>query len=439
MLYRLIKNKIAKNAGWLIGGHIAQMLISFIVSILTARYLGPDNYGLISYGTAYISFFTSFCTLGINAIIVKELINNRENEGKIMGTAIGLKAISSFLSAITIVLLVFFIDKGDPVAIKVVAICSLGLILKVTDVFTYWFQSYLKSKITAIVGLIGYLVISIYKVILIVTMQSVYWFAFSTSLDYFLVGFILWLIYKKQKGQKLVFSRFYAKKLLKSSWNFILPSLMVSIYAQTDKFMLKQMLGDSEVGFYATAVALTNMWGFVMQAIIDSLNPSIMEDHKANNREKYIQKNKLLYAIVFYVSMIVSLLYCLLSKPMIYILYGEAYLPAYMPLCVITWYSAFSYLGVARNTWVVCENKQKYLIWLYISAATTNIILNLILIPYAGVVGAAFASLLAQVMSSIIAPCFIKSMRPNAILMFEAIILKGILPKKSKDTNNIDL
>jgi hypothetical protein len=55
--------------------------------------------------------------------------------------------------------------------------------------------------------------------------------------------------------------------------------------------MLKHMLGDSEVGFYATAVALANMWCFVIQAIIDSLNPSIMEDHKANNREKYIQKN----------------------------------------------------------------------------------------------------------------------------------------------------
>ena len=439
MLRRLVKNKVAKNAGWLIGGHIAQMLISFIVSILTARYLGPNNYGLISYGTAYVSFFTSFCTLGINAVIVKELINNRENEGKIMGTAIGLKAIASYLSAITIILLVFVIDRDDPVAIKVVAICSLGLVLKVTDVFTYWFQSYLKSKITAIVGLIGYLVISVYKVILIINNQSVYWFAFSTSLDYLVVGVSLCFIYKKQKGQNLIFSRSYARELLKSSWNFILPSLMVSLYAQTDKIMLKHMLGDSEVGFYATAVALANMWCFVIQAIIDSLNPSIMEDHKANNREKYIQKNKLLYAIVFYVCMIVSLLYCLLSKPMIYILYGEAYLPAYMPLCVITWYSAFSYLGVARNTWVVCENKQKYLIWLYISAAATNIILNLILIPYAGVVGAAFASLLAQVMSSIIAPCFIKSMRPNAILMFEAIILKGILPKKSKDTNNIDL
>ena len=438
MLRNLIKNKIAKNAGWLIGGQIAQMVVSFIVSILTARYLGPGNYGLISYGTAYVSFFTSFCTLGINSVIVKELIGNRENEGRVMGTAIGLKAISSFLSAVTIILFVIVIDRNDPNAIGVVAICSLGLIFQAMDVFKYWFQSYLKSKVTAIVGLIGYIIISVYKVVLIFTLQEVYWFAFSTALDYAFIGLALFFIYKKQGGKRLRFSFNYAKKLLKTSYHFILPSLMVAIYAQTDKIMLKHMLGDSEVGFYATAVSLAGMWCFVLQAIIDSLNPSIMEDHKANNREKYIQKNKLLYAIVFYVSMVVSILYCLLSKPMIYVLYGEEYLPAAIPLCIITWYSAFSYWGVARNTWIVCENKQKYLIWLYFSAAVMNVVLNLILIPCAGMAGAAIASLLAQIISSVVAPCFIKSLRPNVKLMLESVLLKGVFSSSNKDKSDIN-
>ena len=169
-----------------------------------------------------------------------------------------------------------------------------------------------------------------------------------------------------------------------------------------------------------------------MQAVIDSLNPAIMEDRKAMRTKAYVQKNKLLYAIVFYMSVIASVLYCVLAKPMIHILYGEAYLPTVVPLRIITWYTAFSYLGVARNAWVVCENKQKYLIWLYISAAISNVILNFILIPPLGTAGAAIASLAAQIVTVVIAPCFIKPLRPNVRMMVEAITFQGVLPQDNK-------
>ena len=312
MLKAFLKNKVTQNASWLIGGQIAQMVISFIVSILTARYLGPSKYGLINYGTAYTAFFSSLCTLGINSVIVKELVHNREQEGVVIGTSLALKALSSLLSCITIFALVSIIDKDDPTVIVVTLICSIGLFINVLETFKYWFQSYLNSKVTAIVALIGYSIVSCYKVVLIMTNQNVIWFAFSTSIDYFCIGIGLFFVYKKQGGQKLKFSLGYARLLLKKSVHFILPSLMVSIYAQIDKIMLKQMLGEAEVGFYSTAVALSSMWCFVLQAVIDSLNPSILEEKKAGNIEGYIRKNKLLYAIVFYMSIGVSILYCIL-------------------------------------------------------------------------------------------------------------------------------
>ena len=51
-----IRRKEVQNAGWLIAGKIAQMVISLFVSLLTARYLGPGNYGLLSYAAAYTAF-----------------------------------------------------------------------------------------------------------------------------------------------------------------------------------------------------------------------------------------------------------------------------------------------------------------------------------------------------------------------------------------------
>ena len=432
MLNKLLKNKIAKNASWLIFGQIAQMMISFIVGVLTARYLGPARYGLISYGTAYTAFFSSLCTLGINSVIVKELVNNREKEGMVMGTALVLKALASLFSCFTIAAIVSIMDKNDSMVILITIICSISLFINVLDTFKYWFQSYLKSKFPAILGIIAYAITAAYKVILIITKQNVVWFAFSLSIDYLCIGVGLFFIYKKQGGQRLKFSWLYAKQILKKSMHFVLPSLMVAIYAQTDKIMLKKMLGETEVAFYSIAVTLSSMWCFVLQAVIDSLYPSIMEAHKEGNRESYLQKNKLLYAIVFYMSIGVAILYCIFAKPMVRILYGTEYLPVVAPLRIVTWYTTFSYFGVARNAWIVCENKQRYLLALYLSAAVANICLNCLLIPRFGSIGAAYSSLLSQIVSSIVVPMFMKEFRPNVRLITEGILLKGVFSKRKK-------
>lgn len=108
------------------------------------------------------------------------------------------------------------------------------------------------------------------------------------------------------------------------------------------------------------------------------------------------------------------------------LVYGEAYAPAASSLKIIAWYTIFSYLGVARNSWIVCENKQRYLKYMYFSAAIINVILNYIMIPVWGPQGAALASLITQICTAMILPLFIKDMRPNAKLMIEAFMLKGL-------------
>lgn len=107
-------------------------------------------------------------------------------------------------------------------------------------------------------------------------------------------------------------------------------------------------------------------------------------------------------------------------------MYGEAYLPTVGPLRIVTWYTAFSYLGVARNAWGVSENKQNYLKYLYVGAAVTNVVLNAILIPGFGASGAAAASLITQISTILVFPALIKDLRPNAVMMMQAITLKGI-------------
>jgi len=426
MIKKFIKNRTVKNAGWLIGARIVQMIISLVVGLLTARYLGPSNYGLINYASAYTAFFSSLCTLGINSLLVKEFVDNPNDEGKIIGTTLGLRAISSFLSAIATVGIVCVVDMGEKTTIAVVALCSIGPIFHVLETFNFWFQKRLQSKVTAIATLTAYIATCIYRLFLIITGQNVMYFALASSIDYICVGAILLISYKRCGGKKLNFSWKYGKNLLSRSYHFILASIMVAIYGQTDKLMLKHMMNTTEVGYYSTASAVCSMWVFVLTAIIDSMYPSIMEANK-QNEELFKKRNRQLYAIVFWVSVFVSLCFTLFGGLLIKILYGEAYLSAVSPLKIITWYTAFSYLGVARNAWMVCKDKQKHLKSIYFLAAVCNVILNFIFIPLWGASGAAVASLISQVLTSIILPLFIKGLKENSVLMLEAICLKGIL------------
>ena len=425
MKCQLFKSATIKNAGWIIFGRIAQMSISLFVGLLTARYLGPSNYGLINYATAYVAFFMTLCTLGLNSILVKEFVDNPQKDGEIIGSTLIMRGISSLLSAGIIICLVGFVEAGERDTIIVTSLCSIGLVFNIFETFNSWFQSKLMSKITTIVSLVAYIVTSIYKIILLSLGKSVAWFAFSTSVDYICIGVLLFICYKKTGGSKLAFSLQTCKNMLEKSIHFILPGVMVAIYGYADKIMLKHMLSEVEVGYYSTAAALCGMWCFVLSAIIDSVNPSIM---KAFKKDSFLfeKRNRQLYAIVFYISIGVSIALCALAKPVVWILYGEQYLPAANPLRVITWYTAFSYLGVARNAWIVCENKQKYLKYIYISSAICNVVLNFVFIPLWGTTGAALASLITQIATTLIVPFFIKEIRRNSILIVEGIFLKEI-------------
>lgn len=420
MVSKLVNNKIVKNASWLVIGKCFQVLIEFLVLLITARYLGPSNYGLINYAAAYTAFFYSICTLGINSIIVKEFVDYPNKEGEIIGTTLLLRLIISIISFIIIYVIVYIIDSGDKLTLIVVSLCCIGMIFQIFETFNYWFQSKLQSKVTAIIGLLAYFIMSVYKIVLVITGKSVAWFAFAKTLDYVFIAIFLFIAYKKYDGSKLKFSYTRAKNLFEKSHHFIITAMMTAVYAQTDKIMLKLYYDEASTGYYTTATTICLSWCFILSAIIDSVYPEIAKKYNID-KAQFEKLNKQLYAIVFYISVIVSFFITVFSELVVKILYGEVYLPAAQPLKIITWYTAFAYIGVARNIWVVCKNKQKYLKYVYIGSSLLNVILNFLFIPYMGINGAAWASLISQI-STIIIPFFIKDLRENSILILKAIL-----------------
>lgn len=417
------RNSTTKNAAWIISCKIAQSLLGMIVSMLSARYLGPSNYGLISYAASIVAFVLPIVQLGFRSTLVSEVVDNPEKEGEIVGTALLFNTLSSIACIVAVLSFVYVANPNEPTTWIVCALYSISLFAQALEMIQYWFQAKMISQYTSLTGLAAYVVVTGYKIYLLIAGKSVYWFAVSYALDYFIIAIVLIILYQKLSTQKLRVSvRRFCRMFSKSKY-FIVSSLMVNIFAQTDKIMLKAMLSEEAVGIYSAAVTCAGLTSFVFSAIIDSFRPMIFE-YKKGSQKTYEDSLISCYSVIIYLSLAQSLVCTVFSKLIIGILYGAAYTASAGVLSLVVWYTTFSYMGPIRNIWMLAENKQKYLWIINLSGAVINVMLNALLIPNKGVMGAALASLITQIFTNVIIGFIIKPIRCNNRLM-----IKGCNPK----------
>ena len=414
-----MKHSVFKNAAWIIGCKIVQSLINLLIGLLTARYLGPSNYGIISYVSSIVAFAMPIMQLGLKQTLVKEFVQATDREGEILGTALMINIVSSILCMIGSVAFVAFVDAGEKEIILVCMLYSMTLLFQATEMTQYWFQSKLLSKYPSIATLCAYIVVAVYKLYLLVTQKSVVWFALSNVLDYFLISLILMVIYRKVGGQRLGIDWKLGRQMLSRSKYYIIPSLMVMIFQHTDRIMIKMMIGEAETGMYSAAITCIGISGFVFAAVIDSVRPVILE-MKTKDQALYETRVIQLYSIITCMSMAQSVGMALLAKPLVWLMYGPEYAGSARILAVAVWYITFGYYGSVRNIWILAEEKQKYLTGINIAGALANVILNFCLIPIFGAIGAAVASLVTQFFTNVIIGFIFKPIRRNNYLMVKS-------------------
>ena len=423
MKFRFMNNRPLKNAAWIVGCKCVQSVLGLVISMFSARYLGPANYGLINYIASVVAFVIPVMQLGLRSTLVQEFIDDPDGEGKTLGTALGMNVISSIACMVGVTSFVGLVNRNEKTTIIVCALYSLNLLFQALEMTQYWFQAKLLSKYPSIVALIAYGVMSAYKIFLLVTEKSIHWFALSQSVDYAVIAVALLIIYKKLGGGKLRFSFSRARQMFSRSCHYIVSGLMVTVFQQTDRFMIKLMLGDEQTGFYSAAVVCAGITSFVFAAIIDSMRPVILEA-KGQSEVSFETKMSWLYSIVFYLSLAQCIVMTVGAPLIIYILYGNEYMSAVPALQVIVWYVTYSYFGSVRNVWILAEGKQKYLWIINLSGAVLNVALNFLMIPIWGIVGASLASVLTQLFTNFILGFIMPPIRHSNTLM-----LRGMNPK----------
>ncbi len=413
--------KVFKNAKWIVVCKVLQSLLQLVVGMLCARYLGPSNYGLINYAASVVAFAMPIMKLGFDATLVHELVERPEKEGEILGTSLVLNLLSGLACVGGVTAFSAVANAGERVTVVVCFLYSLSVIFAAAEMIQYWYQYKLQSKYSSVVMLVSYVVVAAYRIFLLVTGKSVYWFAVTHSVEFGFVAVFLILIYLG-KGGKLRFSFDTAKKMFSKSKHYILASMMVVVFQSTDHIMITTMVSEAENGFYTAAITSATVVQFVYTAIIDSFRPVILSDKKEGNKE-YGKLVSLLYSIIIYLSLAQCVFFTVFAEVFILVLYGEAYTASVPVLRILIWFIVFSYMGTVRNVWILAEQKQKYLWIINLSGALFNVILNAVMIPHWGAAGAAFASLLTQFFTNFVLGFIIKPIRENNRLM-----LRGLNP-----------
>lgn len=423
-------NKVINNAKWIVFCKLAQSILQLIVGMITARYLGPSNYGLINYAASITAFAIPFMRLGFDATLVREYVESPEKEGAITGTSIVLNLISGTACTVAVIGFSAATNVNDRTTILVCSLYSISLIFAAVEMIQYWFQYKLLSKFSSVIMLGSYFAVSIYKIILLITQKSVYWFAVTHSIEYGLIAFSLFAVYCRM-GEKPSFSWPLAKRMLHRSKHYILAALMLVVIQNTDHIMITLMVGEEGNGFYSAAITAAGIFQFVYTAIVDSYRPLILAGKKENSKEYSLNMTRL-YSLTLYLSFAQSIVFTVMGEIIIGLLYGGDYAPAVPVFRILVWFLAFSMMGSVRNVWILAEQKQHYLWIINLSGAVFNILLNLLFIRPFGATGAAIASLLTQIFSNFIIGFIIKPLRENNRLMLCSLNPKFAIAEAKK-------
>jgi len=404
---------ILDNISWLFFDKILRMGVGVIVGVWIARYLGPEQFGVLSYAIAFVALFTAVANLGLYGIVVRDLVLVPSESDTTIGTAFILQVLGGLCAFSLVLLFINYIRPSDEIAKIAITVLALVMVLKATDVVKYWFESLIQSKYVVWTESGVFLVCAIIKIWLILANASLMAFIWALFAEGLLVAGGLIILYSVRGGEiralRVRFNR--AKTLLNDSWPLILSGLAIMVYMRIDQIMLGQMLGDASVGIYTAAVRISEVWYFIPMIITASIFPLIIEA-KRKSRTLYYKRMQELFDVMVVLALAVAIPMTFLSDWVVTLLFGNAFIQAGSVLSIHIWSGIFVFLWVANGKWFLIEGLQKYAFYRNLSGAVLNVGLNIILIPKFGVIGAAWATVASLACASVFFNLFSSKTRP---------------------------
>lgn len=414
---------IISNTGWLLIDNIIRIGAGFFVNAWIIRYLGPERFGIFSYALAFVAMFTPIVQLGLDAIVIRNIVREPARRDEILGSAFALKLLAAVATIALTIAAIFMLRPQDRLTQTLVAISILGTVLQPFGVIDFWFQSQLRVKYSVIAKSCACLTIYAVKIVLILTAGSLTAFAWTGVAELLLITAGLVLAYRTS-GQQISSwrpTKEAATMLLQDSWLLMVSDLVYFAYLRVDRIIIGEISGTAELGFYSVAVLAAEAFFFIPQAVSLSVFPGVVEAMSIS-KELFKERLQQYYQLMAFLGYLVAVPITLIASWLIPLIFGPAYEKAVPMLLILAWGGIFLNLIHARSYYLTAMNWPRLHLIIDVLGCLANITLNLYLIPGYGGIGAAVASIITYFVTAYLLCFAFKPLRETGVMMTKALL-----------------
>lgn len=404
------KTKIIKNIYWAVVGKTVTLLGTLLVGILVARYLGPEQYGVMNYVVSYVSLFQILASFGMDNIEVRELSKHNVSRDVIMGTAFRLKLIFAIITVV-LVIVTAFLFESDKFTIAMISIYSLSIILNRFSVIKNYFTSIVWNEYIVKSEILRTCVSAVIKVILLFLKAPLWAFVCVLTFDFVLLsaGYVYAYKNKVDSISKWCFDKNVAKYFIKQSYPLLLSGAAVIVYQRIDQVMIGNILDKKSVGMFSVASKFVEILIFMPTIIAQSITPTLIRIRE-KSLDEYHDKSQIFMSVTIWFCLFISLITCVCSHRIVVCTFGYEFLNSVPILQILSFKAVSVAISSTAGQIIIIENLQKYTIWRDVLGCFVCVILNAILLPKIGVKGAAFTAFISNIsagyFSDILIPCY---------------------------------
>jgi len=419
--------EVLDNSGWMMGDKIIRQLVGLVVGVWLARYLGPKLFGDYSYAIAMVMIVAPLASLALDGIAIRRMVQNPISRDKVLGTSFILMLAGGFIAFGLAMIAIFWARPEDYLVQWLVGIMAAGTIVQAFIAIEFWFESQMQWKFTVYAKTSAFLLLSLVKIGLILIHAPLVAFAWAALADTAIgsIGLIIVYWFRGYSIAAWRFNRSTAGSLLRDSWPLFFSTLLTMVYLRIDQIMIGNMIGSGELGNYSVAVRISEVWYFIPIVICSSVFPAVVKA-EAVSEDLYYAHLQRLYNLMAFLAYLVAVPVAFFSKEIIQFLFSSSYSDAGPLLAILIWTGLFTSLEASRRVFIVSKNWTKINLASIGLGCALNILLNFMLIPNYGTMGAVIATFISY-WFAVHGTCFIfASLRKTGWMITKAMIYPKI-------------
>ena len=425
-----------RHTAWLLFDKFFKLLLGLVVTILVARYLGPDQFGILNYVFSFVAMLAPIAKLGLDGIVSRELASERGDLPAFVSTVVAMKFVGA--SALLLISISYmYLVEGSGTHILLAALFSSVFIFRSLEVYEFLFRVMLRGKIIAVANICAAALSAVLKLLFVASSFSLVFFAFANAIEALVAMGLLVFLGVSRSKQVFKFSQIkldVAVGLIKESWPLILSGFFALVYLYIDQLMIESILGNNAVGQYSAASRLSSAVYFIPLTIGWALQAAVIKAREQSVNQYYQVLHKMTALLVVLAYLIVIPIIAL-SDWLVNLLYGGAYSESAGVLSIHMWAAVFVFVGASRGLWAICERKHRFTLASNVVGGCLNIVLNLLLLEPYGIEGAAWATLISYAVTYFLSGLMYSPVHRMLMIQLKSLTLMGVVTL-SRDYSN---